>query len=105
MDLTTDWLYDVSQLNRCKSAFWLQSNIAIVKPLLIFSVISLFFPVFSDASSPCLLVWTGICCQTVVRTWGKCQCSRQGELDKKVNYCIRNNVNYCLQRLEITTKH
>ena len=36
--------------------------------------------VFSDSSSSCLLVWTGICCPVVTRAWCERQCWRQGEL-------------------------
>ena len=39
-----------------------------------------FLVVFFDSSSSCLLVWTGICCQTVVRTRCERQRWRQGEI-------------------------
>ena len=47
------------------------------------------FVVFSDPSSSCLLVWTGICCQTVVETWCKRQRQRQSEL---VNVFTLSNI-------------
>ena len=49
----------------------------------------LFSIVFFDSSSSCLLVWAGICCQTVVKIRSERQHKRQG---KSVNFFTVNIV-------------
>ena len=82
-----------------------QNKLPVVDPWL---SASLFFPVFFDASSPCLSVWTGICRQTAVRTWCKRRRCRQGELTRHWDNflllpCQRTN-QICLYLIETERK-
>ena len=67
-----------------------------------FIQLSFFFPflvVFFDSSSSCLLVWTGICCQTVVRTRCERQRRRQGEIVNVFLFFFLHWINKLLERV------
>ena len=72
---------------------WLLSTLSNCVVFFLFSV------VFSDPSSSCLLVRTGVCCSTFVETWCKRQRWRQGEL-VSVSYIVNQTI-YCRENMNV----
>ena len=67
-----------------------------------FNFLIAFFPflvVFFDSSSSCLLVWRGICCQTVLRTRCERQRRRQGEIVNVFLFFFLHWINTLLERV------